>query len=126
MNIPKELLYTDDHEWVFFSSDDTARIGITDFAQTELGDIVFINLPEEEDTVVAGDSFAEVESVKAVSDIYSPVTGVIRAINRDVLDNPSLINETPYEAWLIEVGEIVDKGGLMSADEYENLLAEGE
>ena len=118
-NILENLNYAKTHEWVDFTNDTTARIGISDFAQHELGDLVFINLPEVGDTVTAGDAFGDVESVKAVSDIISPVTGVISAVNQDVLDHPESINEDPYGSWFIEVEDITGKSDLMTASEYE-------
>jgi glycine cleavage system H protein len=114
----ENLSYAKTHEWVSFINDTTARIGISDFAQHELGDLVFINLPEEGDAVTAGDAFGDVESVKAVSDILSPVTGVISAVNQDVLDKPESINENPYDSWFIEVTDITVKSELMTASEY--------
>ena len=81
--------------------DTTALVGLTDYAQSELGNLVFVNLPEDGDDVTAGETFADVESVKAVSDVYSPVTGTVAEINEELLDAPESINETPYEAWLI-------------------------
>ena len=115
----ENLNYAKTHEWVHFINDTTARIGISDFAQQELGDLVFINLPEVGDTVTAGEAFGDVESVKAVSDIMSPVTGVISAVNQDVLDHPESINENPYESWFIEVKDITEKSDLMVASAYE-------
>ena len=114
----ENLSYAKTHEWVRFIDDTTARIGISDFAQHELGDLVFINLPGEGDTVTAGDAFGDVESVKAVSDILSPVTGVISAVNQDVIDKPESINENPYDSWFIEVTDITAKSELMTASEY--------
>ena len=114
----ENLSYAKTHEWVSFVSDTTARIGISDFAQHELGDLVFINLPEAGDAITAGDAFGDVESVKAVSDILSPVTGVISAVNQDVLDHPESINESPYDSWFIEVTDITEKSDLMTAFEY--------
>jgi glycine cleavage system H protein len=113
------LFYTKTHEWAEIKDDNTARTGISDFAQHELGDLVFINLPEAGDTVTAGEVFGDVESVKAVSDILSPVTGVVSAVNREVLDHPESINENPYESWFIEVKEISGKSELMTAAEYD-------
>lgn len=113
------LLYAKTHEWAEIKDDNTARIGISDFAQHELGDLVFINLPEVGDAVTAGEAFGDVESVKAVSDVMSPVTGIVSAINQDVLDHPETINENPYESWFIEVEDISGKSDLMTAAEYE-------
>ena len=122
MNIPQDLLYTKTHEWLKKTEDGTALVGLTDYAQAELGDLVFVNLPMEDDAVEAGESFADVESVKAVSDVNSPVSGVVVAVNVELNDAPVKINETPYEAWLIEVGEIEDTEELMTADEYAEYL----
>lgn len=116
-NILDGLKYSKTHEWV--SDDDgLVSLGLTDFAQEELGDIVFVNLPEEGDSVVAGEAFADVESVKAVSDVYSPVTGVVAQINEELLDNPALINEAPYDAWFIKVSDVEDTEDLLTAGEY--------
>ncbi|WP_195985696.1 glycine cleavage system protein GcvH [Clostridium sp. D33t1_170424_F3] len=124
MNIPENLLYLDSHEWVEKTGDTTARIGLTDFAQDQLGDLVFVNLPEEGDSVAVGESFADVESVKAVSDIYSPVTGTVAAINADLLDAPEAINQDPYGAWFIEVADITEYGELMDAEAYQAFCEE--
>ena len=118
MNFPSELKYSKSHEWVRME-DDVAVIGITDFAQDALGDLVFVGLPEVGDTVSAEEPFGDVESVKAVSDINSPVSGTVCEINEDVLDAPESLNEDPYGAWLIKVNEITDDGDLMDAEEYE-------
>lgn len=120
----KELFYTKTHEWVQFLDETTARIGISDYAQSELGDLVFLNLPEEGDEVEAGESFAEVESVKAVSNVYSPVTGVVKAVNEELLDQPELINSEPYEAWFIEVEDITNKTELLTEEEYMKFISE--
>lgn len=124
MNIPENLLYLDSHEWVEKTGEKTARIGLTDFAQDQLGDLVFVNLPEEGDSVAVGESFADVESVKAVSDIYSPVTGTVAAINADLLDAPEAINQDPYGAWFIEVTDITEYGELMDAAAYQAFCEE--
>lgn len=120
----KEYLYTESHEWVQFLDDTTARIGISDYAQSELGDLVFVNLPEEGDKVEAGEPFAEVESVKAVSNVYSPVSGTVKAVNEALLDQPELINSDAMDAWLIEVENITDKVKLLTEDEYSRLISE--
>ena len=117
--ILENLRYAKTHEWAELLNDTTARIGISDFAQQALGDLVFINLPEEGDTVTAGQPLGDLESVKAVSDILSPVTGVVTAVNQAVVDQPELINENPYENWFIEVGDITAENDLMTAAEYE-------
>lgn len=119
----KEILFLKSHEWVQFLDETTARIGISDFAQEELGDLVFINLPEVGDEVVAGEEFADVESVKAVSPVYSPVTGTIKAINEDLLDQPELVNSDAYAAWFIEVENIQEKLDLLTEEEYRNQLS---
>jgi glycine cleavage system H protein len=109
--------YSKSHEWVK-EKDGGVLIGITDYAQDALGDIVFANLPEIGDTVAKGVPFGDVESVKAVSDIYSPVSGKVVAVNEEIIDSPEKMNSAPYDAWLIEVGEVSDKEALMSAAEY--------
>lgn len=119
-----EFLFTQSHEWVQFLDDTTARIGISDYAQSELGDLVFISLPEEGDEVVVGESFADVESVKAVSNVYSPVTGTIKAINEDLLDQPELVNSDAMDSWFIEVENITDKASLLTEEEYKKLIEE--
>ena len=124
MQTKADLLYAKTHEWVQKTGDTTARIGITDFAQSELGDLVFVNLPEPGDALAAGESFADVESVKAVSDIHSPVDGKVSAVNEAVLDSPELINKDAYEAWLVEAEDVSFPDGLMSAAEYEAFVKE--
>ncbi|MCI6884093.1 glycine cleavage system protein GcvH [bacterium] len=121
-NIPEELKYTKSHEWVK-EEDGVITVGLTDYAQSALGDIVFINLPEEGDDVTAGQAFSDVESVKAVSDVFSPVTGKVAAINEELLDNPALVNEDPYEAWLIKVEAVSDTEELMDAAAYGQVCA---
>ena len=93
--------------------------GLTDFAQHALGDIVFVNLPQEGDPVTAGEALGDVESVKAVSDVLSPVSGVVKAVNEELLDNPALLNEAPYGAWLIQVEQMTDEEELLDAAAYE-------
>ena len=115
---PRELKYTKDDEWVRFEGD-IAFVGITDYAQSELGDLVFVNLPEVDDEVVAGEPFGDVESVKAVADVFSPVSGVVLEINEDLLDDAALINNDPYGAWFIKVGSITGTEDFMTADEYD-------
>lgn len=122
MRDPKELLYSKSHEWIDMHEDGTAYIGLTDYAQKALGDIVFVNLPEEGDEVTCGESFADVESVKAVSDVYSPLSGVTAEINEEILDAPEEINNDPYGAWFIKVSDITEKGELISLEEYEDFV----
>ena len=126
MITPEELLYSESHEWVKLLDDGTALVGITDFAQDELGDIVFVNLPMEGDPVVAGEAFGDVESVKAVSDLISPVDGTVAAVNEELLDAPQLINEGAYDAWMIKVESVTGDDQLMSAAEYEAFIASQE
>ncbi len=122
MNFPAELKYSKDHEWVKTIDESTVLVGITDFAQSELGDLVFINLPQEGDEVTAEESFCDVESVKAVSDVMSPCTGVIAEVNAELEDEPQLLNEDPYGAWIAKIKDISSFGELMSADEYESFV----
>ena len=98
-------------------------VGLTDFAQDALGDIVFINMPEEGDDVASGESFADVESVKAVSDVFSPVSGTVAEVNEELIDEPALINQEPYEQWLIKVKDVSDTEELMDAAAYEEFCA---
>ena len=115
---PRELKYSKDDEWLRYEGDE-AYVGITDYAQSELGDLVFVNLPEVGDEVVAGEAFGDVESVKAVADVMSPVSGVVVELNEDLLDDASLINSDPYGSWFIKVGSITGEEELMTADEYD-------
>lgn len=125
MNYPAELKYSRDHEWVRME-DGVAVIGISDFAQDALGDLVFVNLPEEGDLVTAGETFGDVESVKAVSDLMSPVTGVICAVNEDLADAPENLNNDPYGAWIIKVENVTAQEELLDAAAYEAFCAEEE
>jgi len=125
MKTPKDLRYTKTHEWVRVE-DGHAYIGITDYAQDQLGEIVFIELPEESDDLEKGEEFAAIESVKAASDVMAPVSGVVTAVNEALEDSPELLNEDPYENWIVKV-ELEDESeleGLMSAEEYENMSKE--
>ncbi len=123
MTINPDMKYTKSHEWVK-EEDGTAVVGITDFAQDALGDVVFINLPEAGDEVVAGESFGDVESVKAVSDLVSPVSGIVQAVNEELIDAPEMLNSDPYGAWIIKVEQVNDREELMDADDYEAFCAE--
>ena len=123
MQYPAELKYVKSHEWIRMEGD-TAVIGISDYAQDALGDLVFVNLPEAGDSVTLGEAFGDVESVKAVSDVISPVTGVVKEINEDLLENPQRINEAPYEAWFIKVGEITEEEEYLTAEAYGAFAAE--
>ena len=119
MNYPENYKYSKSHEWVLPDGEGTVRIGLTDYVQKALGDLVFVNLPEPEDRVSAGEPFGDVESVKALSDVYSPVTGIVEAVNEELLDSPELINSDANEAWLIKVKDITDQEELMDAAAYE-------
>ena len=123
MNYPNELSYSKSHEWVKMDGD-TAIIGISDFAQDALGDVVFVNLPAEGDSVTAGDAFGDVESVKAVSDLVSPVTGTVCAVNEDLLDAPETLNSDPYGAWIIKVENVEGSEELLDAAAYEAFCSE--
>ena len=118
MNFPQNLKYSKSHEWVSETGDGTARIGITDYAQHELGDLVFVNLPEAGDEAVKGERIADVESVKAVSDILSPLSGIVKEVNSSVADSPELINTDPYGSWLVCIERISDRDELLSAEDY--------
>ncbi|MDI3548540.1 MAG: glycine cleavage system protein [Halanaerobiales bacterium] len=128
MQIPEELFYSEDHEWILVEGDE-ATIGITDYAQKELGDVVFVELPEVGDEFDQFDDFGVIESVKAVSDVYAPASGKVIAINEELFDRPELINEEPYEGgWLIKI-KLADKtelDQLMDDQDYERFLEEGE
>ena len=125
MNIPEDLRYSKTHEWLK-EVDGVFTVGLTDFAQHALGDIVFVNLPQEGDPVTAGEPFGDVESVKAVSDVVSPVTGVVKLVNETLLDDPALVNSDPYGAWLIKVEAVTDTDELLGTAEYEALCASEE
>jgi glycine cleavage system H protein len=126
MNTPKELRYTKEHEWVKVEGN-TAIIGITDFAQNELGDIVFVELPEVGDEVALEQPFGSVESVKTVSELYAPVTGTVVAVNEELSDSPELVNESPYEsAWMIkvELSNPSEVEALLSPEAYNEVISE--
>ena len=118
MEFPANLKYTESHEWALIEGE-SATVGITDYAQDQLGDIVFVGLPEVGDDVVAGEAFSDVESVKAVSEMYSPVSGVVAEINEALLDDPAEINNAPYDAWFIKVDLSGDMVELMDVDAYQ-------
>ena len=123
MNFPTELNYSNSHEWTK-QEDGVYIVGISDFAQHALGDVVFINLPAEGDEVTAGEAFGDVESVKAVSDLVSPVSGTVCAVNEELMDSPELLNSDPYGAWIIKVENVTETEDLLSAADYEALCAE--
>lgn len=128
--IPADLHYTEEHEWVLRTGDDTVRVGITDYAQSALGDVVFVQLPDVGTEVTAGESFGEVESTKSVSDLYAPVTAKVVAVNGDLEGSPQLVNSDPYgEGWLIELqasAAALEEGlsGLLDADGYRSTVSE--
>jgi len=128
--IPPDLNYTEEHEWVQRTGDGTVRVGITDYAQQALGDVVFVQLPDVGTDVTAGESFGEVESTKSVSDLYSPVTAKVVAVNGELEGSPQLVNSDPYgEGWLIELQAGADAlagevDGLLDADAYQALVTE--
>ena len=124
MNVPEKLQYTEDHEWVAVE-DDVATIGITDYAQSELGDIVFIELPSVGDSITKGDSFGTIEAVKAVSDLFAPLSGEVLEVNEELADMPEKINESPYEeGWMIRVriGDESETEMLLTSDMYKDLI----
>ncbi|WMM25607.1 glycine cleavage system protein GcvH [Tissierella sp. MB52-C2] len=127
MKVQKGLQYTNDHEWVKVEGD-VAVIGVADYAQHHLGDIVYVELPEIDDEIEREEAFSAVESVKAAADIYMPVSGKVVAINEELIDDPALLNSDPYENWMIKV-EMTNKAELdelMTSEDYEKFLAEEE
>ncbi|EHB44520.1 glycine cleavage system protein GcvH [Mycolicibacterium vinylchloridicum] len=128
--IPADLRYTAEHEWVRRTGGDTVRVGITDFAQSSLGDVVYVQLPDVGSDVTAGESFGEVESTKSVSDLYAPVSAKVIAVNGDLEANPGLVNSDPYgQGWLLELqvdGDTLDQGlaALLDADAYAATVTE--
>ncbi|EKN62589.1 glycine cleavage system protein H [Neobacillus bataviensis LMG 21833] len=126
MSTPKELRYSEEHEWVKVEGE-RVRIGITDFAQHELGDIVFVELPEVGDEVTADEPFGSVESVKTVSELYAPVSGKVVEVNEDLSDSPEFVNESAYEkAWMVvvELSDSSELDKLMTAEQYEAMTKE--
>ncbi len=126
-NVPSELKYSKDHEWIQVNDDGTVTVGITDHAQAALGDLVFVEVPETGSIVTMGDACAVVESVKAASDIYSPVSGEIAAVNEALADAPESVNEDPYDdGWIMKIrlDSEADLEDLMNAEEYEQFIAD--
>jgi len=129
-DIPAELYYTEEHEWVQRTGDDTVRVGITDYAQSALGDVVFVQLPDVGTEVTAGESFGEVESTKSVSDLYAPISAKVVAVNGDLEANPQVVNSDPYgDGWLIDLqidGSSLEYAlaGLLDADGYRATVTE--
>lgn len=127
MNLPQGLKYSEEHEWIKEEGGQKVRIGITDFAQSELGDIVFVELPEEGDDIEANEPFGSVESVKTVSELYAPVSGKVVEVNEELEDSPELVNESPYEkAWMIvvEMSDSSQLDNLLSSDKYAEMYQE--
>jgi len=118
MTFPEELKYSKSDEWVKLLDDGTALVGITDYAQSEMGDLVFINLPVEGDATEKGTAMCDIESVKAVSDVICPLTGEILEVNEELADAPEKLNSDPYGAWIAKIGSITDTEELISAEEY--------
>ncbi|SDN99956.1 glycine cleavage system H protein [Psychrobacillus sp. OK028] len=126
MNTPKDLKYSAEHEWVK-TEGGNVRIGITEFAQSELGDIVFVELPQVGDEIKAGDPFGSVESVKTVSELYAPISGKVLEVNSELEDSPEFVNESPYEnAWMIviEPADLAEVEALLSPEKYEELISQ--
>ncbi|MEH7352902.1 glycine cleavage system protein GcvH [Neobacillus drentensis] len=126
MSTPKEFRYSEEHEWVKVEGE-RVRVGITDFAQHELGDIVFVELPEVGDEVTADEPFGSVESVKTVSELYAPVSGKVVEVNEDLSDSPEFVNESPFEkAWMIviELSDSSELDNLMTAEQYDEMTKE--
>jgi glycine cleavage system H protein len=129
MNYPEDLKYTSEHEWAAVEEGDRVRVGITDFAQDALGDVVYVEVPEEGTEVRAGEPFGEVESTKSVSDIYSPVTGTVIERNPTLSDSPELVNQDPYgQGWLvvIQMTDAAELDRLMDSEGYKRTLKEAE
>ncbi|WP_031407263.1 glycine cleavage system protein GcvH [Geobacillus vulcani] len=127
MNTPKELRYTKEHEWVRVEGENV-RVGITDYAQSELGDIVFVELPEVGTEITANEPFGSVESVKTVSELYAPISGTVVEVNEALNDNPEYVNESPYEkAWMIVVkpNDLSEIDNLLTAEQYEAMINKG-
>lgn len=125
MPYPTDLQYTKDHEWIRVSGD-TADIGITDYAQRQLGDVVFVELPEVGKTISAGESFGSIESVKAVSELFAPMTGEVVAVNPQLKDHPEAVNSAPHDTWMVKIrlSDPAARGSLMDAAAYETLVKE--
>lgn len=122
MNIPNDLFYSKSHEWVKFLDNGNALVGITDHAQHQLSDLVFVNLCDEGEELSVHGIIGDVESIKAVSEVYSPISGTVVMVNQDVIDNPALINSAPYDSWLVELSNPSGKDDLISPDVYAEIL----
>lgn len=126
MKIPAELKYTASHEWLKDLGDGRVEIGLTDFAQDSLGDIVYVNLPNSGDPLVCGESFADVESVKAVSDAFSPVSGTVCEVNEALIDSPASVNSDPYGSWFVRAQGVTAHSDLLDAAAYKALCEKKE
>ena len=125
MSVPNHLLYTKDHEWVEFK-EEYALVGITDYAQSQLGDVIFVEFPEIGEDLISGSSFGEVEAVKTVSDLFAPISGKVLSINEEIEDTPDLVNSDPYKkGWLVKISpsNYEEKDGLMNFEEYKNFIS---
>lgn len=125
MSAPKELKYLQTHEWAQFLDDGTVLLGFTDYAQKTLGDLVFLDIiVDSGDEVIAGESYADIESVKAVFPVYSAVSGIVLEVNTEVVDEPKRINEDPYGSWILKIGNVTSEAELMDAEAYDKFLEE--
>lgn len=124
MQVPEDLRYTNEHEWIRKVDDSAIRIGITDYAQDQLGDVVYVELPDEGHEVAKDDLLVEIESTKSVGEVYAPFDGTVSSVNQAVADSPETVNASPYEnGWLVEldVGDGYDEAGLLDAGAYRDL-----
>ncbi|MCR5484771.1 MAG: glycine cleavage system protein GcvH [Clostridiales bacterium] len=124
MSVERDLFYAETHEWVKYLDGGRALIGISDHAQEQMGDVAFINLCDEGEIISAGDEVGDIESIKAVSEIYSPVSGTVSKVNDELLEDPAALNSDPYGAWLLELEGVTENNSLMDADEYEKFIEE--
>ncbi len=124
MAYPTDLKYTKDHEWIRMSGD-TAEIGITDYAQQQLGDVVYVDLPEVGRTITAGESFGSIESVKAVSELFAPMSGEVIEVNAALRDHPEAVNQNPHSTWMLRVrlSDPAAADGLLDSSQYEGVVA---
>ena len=124
MSVPNHLLYTKDHEWVEFK-EEYALVGITDYAQSQLGDVIFVEFPEIGEDLISGSSFGEVEAVKTVSDLFAPISGKVLSVNEEIENTPDLVNSDPYKkGWLVKISpsNYEEKDGLMNFEEYKSFI----
>lgn len=128
MNFPQDIRYARSHEWIRVNSDGTGTVGITDYAQSELGDVVFVDAPNPGKTLDTGDVLGTIEAVKTVSDLYAPVGGEIVAVNGTIIDNPEIINKDPYgDGWIVKI-QLTDPSqldGMMDAAQYQEMIGQG-